>query len=427
MYISSKFYRFKIYKGDDVMSMEEYLKRYAKLAVCTGINLQKNQTLVVNAPIEAASFVRNIAEVAYDCGAKNVKVRWNDEKLALIKYLKAPFETFKEFSPWEAKELEELAKEDAAFLSISASDPEIFKNVDPNRIQEAIKASSIALKAYRERLMSSANSWCVISIPTEGWAKKVFPNLSKEDAIERLWENIFSIVRVDKENPLEAWNEHLDNLNKKIEFLNNSHFKSLHYVSSKTDLLVELPEKHLWCGGGEFNEKKVYFVANMPTEEVFTLPTRNGVNGKVASTKPLNYGGNLIDNFVLTFKDGKVVDFTAETGYDSLKKLIETDEGSHYLGEVALVPYNSPISNSNIIFYNTLFDENASCHFALGEAYPTCVKGSENMNEDDLKEAGANVSFTHVDFMVGSKDLDITGETYEGKKIQIFKNGNWAF
>ena len=257
--------------------------------------------------------------------------------------------------------------------------------------------------------------------------KKVFSDLSDIEAVEKLWENIFKIVRVDKDNPVEAWNEHLNNLQKKVDFLNIKKFKKLHYLSKDTDLSIELPEKHIWAGGGELNSKKTYFVANMPTEEVFTLPLKTGVNGKVKSTKPLNYSGNLIDNFILTFKDGKIVDFSAEKGYETLKKLIETDEGSHYLGEVALVPYDSPISNSNIIFYNTLFDENASCHLALGEAYPICIEGGSEMNSEELEKAGANNSLTHVDFMIGSPNLDITGETKDGVIIQIFKNGNWAF
>lgn len=405
----------------------ETLKKYAKLAVEVGVNIQKNQTLVINAPIECAEFVRLIAEYAYDKGAKNVNVRWNDEKLSLIKYLKAPDETFKEFPQWEAKGLEELAKGGAAFLSIAASDPELFKDVDPARISEAMKTASNALKAYREYMMNSFVAWCVISVPTKGWAKKVFPEISENTAVEKLWENIFNIVRVDKDDPVEAWNAHLKNLNDKVEFLNSKKFKKLHYKSKETDLTIELPENHIWAGGGEYNRDKTYFVANMPTEEVFTLPLKTGVNGVVKSTKPLNYAGNLIDNFTLTFKDGKVVDFTAEKGYDTLKKLIETDEGSHYLGEVALVPYNSPISNSNIIFFNTLFDENASCHLALGAAYPSCLEGGSEMNEDALDKAGANTSLTHVDFMIGSKDLDIIGETPNGEKINVFKNGDWAF
>jgi len=403
------------------------LEKYAELAVKVGVNIQAGQTLVVNSPIECAEFTRLVAKVAYKAGAKDVHIEWSDDELTLIKYLNAPEEAFKDFPAWKAASLEELAKNGAAFLSISASNPELLKNVNPERIAEANKARSLAIKNYREYIMNSTVAWSVVSIPTKAWAKKVFSGVSEEEAVAKLWESIFNIVRVDTEDPVEAWNEHLNNMNEKVNFLNEKKFKKLHYVSNGTDLYIELPEKHLWAGGGEYNAKKTYFVANMPTEEVFTLPLKTGVNGIVKSTKPLNYSGNLINNFTLTFKDGKIVDFTAEEGYETLKKLIETDEGSCYLGEVALVPYDSPISNSNIIFYNTLFDENASCHLAFGMAYPICLEGGSEMNEGELEKAGANSSLTHVDFMIGSKDLDILGETVAGEQMQIFKNGNWAF
>lgn len=408
-------------------NFENLLSKYAELSVRVGVNLQKGQTLVINSPIECAEFTRIVAKEAYKAGAKEVHVEWSDEELTLIKFMNAPEEAFKEFPKWKAEGYEELAKNGAAFLSISASNPELLKDVDPKRIAESNKTRSIALKKYREYIMNSTVAWSIVSIPTKAWSKKVFPNLSEESAIEKLWENIFKIVRVDKNSPIDAWNDHLDNLQKKVEFLNEKKLKKLHYISKDTDLTIELPKKHIWAGGGEYNSKQTYFVANMPTEEVFTLPLKTGVNGKVKSTKPLNYSGNLIDNFTLVFKNGKIVDFSAEKGYETLKKLIETDEGSHYLGEVALVPYDSSISNSNIIFYNTLFDENASCHFALGEAYPTCLEGGSNMNEEELEKSGANISLTHVDFMVGSSDLDITGETRDGEVVHIFKNGNWAF
>lgn len=408
-------------------NFENLLSKYAELSVRVGVNLQNGQTLVINSPIECAEFTRIVAKEAYKAGAKEVHVEWSDEELTLIKFMNAPEEAFKEFPKWKAEGYEDLAKNGAAFLSISASNPELLKDVDPKRVAESNKTRSIALKKYREYIMNSTVSWSIVSIPTKAWSKKVFPNLSEESAIEKLWENIFKIVRVDKDDPLDAWNDHLDNLQKKVEFLNEKKFKKLHYISNGTDLTIELPEKHIWAGGGEYNSKQTYFVANMPTEEVFTLPLKTGVNGKVKSTKPLNYSGNLIDNFTLIFKNGKIVDFSAEKGYETLKKLIETDEGSHYLGEVALVPYDSPISNSNIIFYNTLFDENASCHFALGEAYPICLEGGSNMNEEELKKSGANISLTHVDFMLGSSDLDITGETRDGEVVHIFKDGNWAF
>lgn len=407
---------------------ETLLKKYAKLAVKTGINIQKDQTLVVMSPIECAPFTRMISEVAYEEGAKEVIIHWNDELSAKVKYMKASDEIFDIFPDWQKESQLYYARQGAAFLSISASDPELMKEVDPKRIARFQKARQIALKEFNQRLMSNKNAWSIVSIPTAGWSSKVFPGVSQEEAIEKLWESIFKIVRVDKENPVEAWDIHKNNLKEKMDFLNLSNFKALHFKNSKgTDLKVELPENHLWVGGAEYTSEGVEFIANMPTEEVFSLPKKTGVNGVVVSSKPLNYGGNLIDNFELTFKDGRIVDFKAEQGYDTLKHLIETDEGSHYLGEVALVPYDSPISNSGTIFYNTLYDENASCHFAIGRAYSLCLKNGDNMSEVELEKAGANSSLAHVDFMIGTSDLSILGMTKEGKEVQIFKDGNWAF
>lgn len=409
-------------------NFNDILSEYAKLCVKVGINLQKGQPLVINAPVEGAEFVRLVAKHAYAAGAKQVHVNWNDEALTKMKYENAPMEIFENFPKWYADGLEEFAEDGAGFLSIYSEDPELLKDIDPRKIATNNKSSSMALKNFRKYTMNDINSWCVISIPTKGWASRVFPEVSEEKAMEKLWEAIFTATRMDTENPVKAWEDHLKNLEEKVNFLNKKKFKKLHYKSSNgTDLEVELPEGHIWAGGGGKNSKDVYFVANMPTDEVFTMPLRTGVNGVVYSTKPLNYGGNLIDNFKLTFENGKVVAFEAEEGYEVLKDLLALDEGAKYLGEVALVPYDSPISKSNIIFFNTLFDENASCHFAFGKAYPTNIEGGPDMTEEELKQAGVNDSLTHVDFMVGSKDLNIVGETKDGTKIQIFENGNWAF
>jgi aminopeptidase len=404
------------------------LDEYAKLCVEVGINLQKGQPLVINAPVEGADFVRLVAKHAYALGAKEVHVNWNDEALIKMKYENAPMEVFENFPKWYADGLEEYAEEGAGFLSIYSQDPELLKEIDPKKIAANNRASSMALKDFRKYTMNDLNAWCVVSIPTQGWANRVFPEVSDEEAMKKLWQAIFMATRMDLEDPIKAWEEHLKNLEEKVNFLNEKKFKKLHYKSSNgTDLEVELPEGHIWAGGGGKNSKDVFFVANMPTEEVFTMPLKTGVNGIVHSTKPLNYGGNLIDNFKLTFENGKVVDFEAKQGYEVLKDLFSLDEGAKHLGEVALVPYDSPISNSNIVFLNTLFDENASCHFAFGKAYPTNIEGGENMTDEELEKAGVNDSLTHVDFMVGSKDLSIVGETKDGKRIQIFENGNWAF
>lgn len=407
---------------------ESLLKKYARLIVKSGINIQKDQILVVSSPIECAEFTRMITEIAYEEGAKEVVVRWLDELLSRIKYLKAPDEAFNEFPEWEKEFFLSYAAKGAAFLSISASDPEVMKGVNPERIAKWGKISGDALRGYMDRLMSNKNVWCVASIPTKSWAKKVFPELSVDEAVEKLWENIFKTVRADMEDPVAAWDEHKKNLKKSMDFLNSSKFKFLHYKNSLgTDLRIELPEGHIWLGGSDFTPEGIEFIANMPTEEVFTLPKRTGVNGIVWSSMPINRNGNIINKFSLTFKDGKIVDFSAEEGYDVLKTLVDTDEGSKYLGEVALVPYDSPISRLGILFYNTLFDENASCHLAIGEAYPVCIRNGENMSKEELEKAGVNNSVLHQDFMIGTKDLEITGITDSGEEIPVFRNGNFAF
>lgn len=407
-------------------NFQDLLQKYAELAVKIGVNIQKDQTLVINTPIEAKEYARALSKEAYRAGARNVIINWSDEQSTLIKFLDAPDEAFKEYPKYLADGKADLAEKGAAFISIAASNPDLFKDVDPNRISTYNKTASLALKKYREYMMASRVAWLVVSVPTEDWAKKVFNDLEGEEAVEKLWEKIFKITRIDKNDPVEAWREHLNNLESRVKFLNNKNFKKLHFKSKVTDLEVELPKGHLWAGGGEENTKGTYFVANMPTEEVFTMPLKTGVNGVVKNTKPFNYSGSLVDNFTLTFKDGKVVDFTAEQGYETLEKLIGTDEGASYLGEVALVPDDSPISNMDTIFYNTLFDENASCHLALGMAYPTCIENGGDMNSEELKEKGANDSLIHEDFMIGSPDMNIFGETMDGKQIQIFKDGNWA-
>ena len=410
------------------MNKNEILKKYATLAVKMGVNLQEHDTLVVSAPIECSEFAREIAEAAYVSGAKDVVVHYNDQKLQKINLNNSSVETLSEIPNWSSESYNYYARNGANFISISSSDPDAFKGIPMEKIAAFQKAKQLALKEYYEKAMSNKVRWCVLSVPSEAWASKVFPELSTEDAMEKLWEVIFKVVRVDKEDPIEAWVTHNKNLNEKISFLNKNAFKSLHYKNNKgTDLTVELPKGHIWLGGGEESSSGIEFNANMPTEEVFTLPKRNGVNGTVVSSKPLSYGGNLINNFSLTFKDGKVVDFTAEEGADALKKLLDNDEGSKYLGEVALVPFDSPISNSGIVFYNTLFDENAACHFAFGNAYPSCLVGGTEMNDEELAKNEVNTSLTHVDFMVGTEDLDIVGITENNDSIQIFKNGNWAF
>lgn len=411
-----------------IKNLDTLLDKYAKLAIHIGINVQENQILVISSPIECADFTRKLVEEAYKKGAKEVVVQWNDELTGKLKYDYSPLEVFESVPDWVRDSRLSYAKKGASFLSISASDPELLKNVDATKIAASRKASSIAMREFSELLMSNQNCWSIVSIPTVGWAKKVFPNVSETEAVDMLWEQIFNIVRVNTEDPVKSWEDHKNTLKEKMNFLNSKNIKSLHYTNDLgTDLTLELPKNHVWLGGAEESTTGIEFIANMPTEEVFSLPTKTGVNGIVYSSKPLNYAGNLIDNFSLTFKDGKVIDFTAEQGYDTLKNLLDTDEGARYIGEVALVPYDSPISNSGVIFFNTLYDENASCHLAFGKAYSVCIKNGENMTQEELAAEGANDSLTHVDFMIGTKDLSIVATLHDGSTLQIFKNGNWAF
>lgn len=407
--------------------LKNLLSKYAKLAAVKGINIQKGKMLIINSPIECSEFARLIAEEAYKAGASDVIINYSDEKFNKLRFEHASNEVLSFVPDFEKDKYNYYVEQGASFLSISASDPDLFKDIDSAKISLVQKSRREALRSYYEACNSNQNAWCIVSVPTEGWAKRVFENSSSKEAVEKLWDAIFTVMRITEDDPVEAWNTHLVTLRKKVNELNSHNFKCLHFTNSLgTDLKVELVKNHIWCGGQDFTKDGIEFVANMPTEEVFTTPKLDGVNGIVFSTKPLSYCGNLITNFSLTFKDGKVIDCTAETGLDVLKEIINTDENSCRLGEVALVPYNSPISNSNIIFYNTLYDENASCHLALGSSYPSCIKNGENMTKEQLLDAKANFSLTHVDFMIGSEDTDIIGVKEDGTEVAVFKNGNWA-
>ena len=408
---------------------KDLLKKYASLVVRVGVNLQENQPLVIHAPIACADFVHTLAKEAFCAGAYDVSVNWNDEVFSHIRYKNAPLERFREFPAWRKLFYDNHAERGAAFISISAADPDIFSDVEPKRLTEAGVSAGKALMEYRTRLMSNKNSWCVVSVPTPAWAHKVFPDVSADQAMERLWAEILKAVRISaEEDPISAWMNHIDHLQKITEFLNAHDFAELHYTNCLgTDLHVELPPGHIWMGGAEQSAAGHLFAANIPTEEVYTLPQRNGVNGIVAASKPLHYNGTLIHDFTLTFRDGKVVDYTARKGGEQLKELLETDEGASFLGEVALVPHTSPISQSGILFYNTLFDENASCHLALGKAYPTCMQNGENMTEDELRRHGVNHSLVHEDFMIGTADMSVIGRMRSGNSIPVIENGDFSF
>lgn len=409
------------------MNLEKQLDAYAEMLIKVGIQIKKNQPLVIRAPIEGRDVAVLAAKHAYLNGASDVHIIWSDDELTLMRYEYAPQEVLNNVPKYQKEMFRYYLDKGAGFLSFTGTDPDLLKAVDPKVLQAATMNRSKALEFYSEAMMSDQNPWTVAGVATKSWAKKVYPELHEDEAVEKLWEAIFDTSRVTDDS-VKTWEEHMNRVNSLAKKMTDYKFTSLHYRNSLgTDLVVELPKNHLWAGGGSETPEGAPFVANIPTEEVFTLPHAEGVNGTVYATMPLAYNGNVIDKFYLRFENGSVVDYGAETGLDTLKHLLETDKGSKRLGEVALVPYDSPISNRNQLFYNTLFDENASCHLALGRAYPTCLKGTEAHSKDELKKLGVNDSLVHVDFMVGSKDMSIVGKTEEGQEIIIFKDGNWAF
>ena len=410
------------------MPKEILLEKLADLAVKIGANVQKDQIVVVNTPVEAADLARRVTKSAYIAGAKAVFINWRDELSGRYSYEYQTIETLEYIPQFSIDRLRFFVDNGACVISIVSPIPGANKGVDPSKIQAAGIASSKAFNFYREHMMGNRSQWSIIAASNQVWAEKVFPNLKGEEAVEALWDAIFKASRVTEEkDPIEEWNKHNSALINHNQILNDYQFDSLHFKNSLgTDLTIKLVDNHIWSGGQEKATNGVIFNPNIPTEENFTMPHKFGVNGKVVATKPLDYQGNLIEDFWLEFKDGKVVDFDAKKERDTLKNLIEFDPGSSYLGEVALISHNSPISQANILFFNTLFDENASCHLALGRAYPMNIKGGTEMKVEELEKLGYNNSMSHSDFMFGSSDMNIVGTTKDGKEIQIFKDGNFV-
>ena len=405
--------------------MEEKLQEYARLLVRVGLNVQKGQDLIISCPVECAYFARLCAAEAYAIGCREVVMNWHDDAMSRMKYLQAAEDVFETVPVWRERFFNDYAKAGAAYLAISATDPENLKGVDPQRIVKSQQASGKALKDFDRLQMASGFPWCIASIPIPSWAGRVFPDAP--DAVDRLWDAIFAAVRISGDGRcVEKWQSHLDTLHRRVEKLNSLRLASLHYTNSLgTDLTIRLPEGHVWEAGNDVTPKGQTFIANIPTEEIYTAPLKNGIDGVVYSAMPLVNDGNIIDKFHFVVKEGKIVEARAEKGEDSLLAAISLDEGARYFGEVALVPYDSPISNQKILYYNTLFDENAACHLAFGEAYP-CIEGGRDMTKEELKARGLNDSITHVDFMVGTPDLSIVGTTQDGRQVPIFVDGNFA-
>ncbi|MGI6608681.1 MAG: aminopeptidase [Erysipelotrichaceae bacterium] len=406
---------------------EKLLRKYAKLAVRTGANIQPGQLLVISASVEDHDFVKMCVEEAYKALASEVMVNWSSEDLILLDYTYCSIETLTEIPDYAYDKRKYVQDKGCAFLHIANETPGLMAGIDPEKIMAGQVAAMKKFKPLQNYTLANHGQWSVVALPSVTWAKKVFPEKTADEALKLLWDAILMSVRIDEENdPVEEWKIHNEKLRRYCNILNEHNFDKLHFESSTgTDLYVGLIKNHIWEGGSGITTKGVVFNPNMPTEEVFTMPDKNNVSGKVVATKPLSYNGKLIENFWFIFEDGKVVDYGAEKEFATLTSLLDTDEGSKRIGEVALISHNSPISLSNILFYNTLFDENASCHLALGQAYPENIKGGTEMTEEQLKEAGANDSMNHVDFMFGSEDMKITGIKADGEEVSVFEKGNF--
>ena len=408
---------------------QELLNKYAAFTVQVGVNVQKGQTLIIRCPVEGAYFGRACMEAAYKAGARDVVIRWEDEKAARIRMELGEEEALSETKPYELRSYLDYAESEGGccLLAIHASDPEIFKGLDTAKINRVSLAKQEAMKSWREYTMKDRVQWCVVAIPTPAWAASVFPGLAEDEAQEKLWGAIFDVCRVTGGDPVSAWKEHVAKTAACRDKLNELQLESIHMTSANgTDLTVGLAEGHTWEGACSKAENGTVFIANVPTEEVFTAPHRERVNGVVKGTKPYVYNGQLIEGFSVTFKDGVVVDYSAEKNAELLGQLLDSDEGARRIGEIALVPASSPINRSGLLFYNTLFDENAACHIAFGAGYPTTVKGGAAMTTEELLACGVNDSAIHEDVMVGAEDMTITGLTKSGETVTIFENGEWA-
>lgn len=409
------------------MDFHQKMEQYAELTVYVGLNVQKDQHVLINTTTDTIEFTRMVVKKAYEAGAKNVHVNYSDPVQTRTHYEMAPDEAFTEYPEWSVVQRDEIIEKGGSFLWIDAEDPDLLTGIPAKRLSSSQKAAGKALARYRQAVGSDKVAWSIVAIPSEKWAAKVFPDLEPEQQIEALWEAIFKTVRIGGGDAVALWKEHINFLEKRAAQLNDHRFVKLHYSASGTDLTIELPDKHIWMSGASKTPQSNPFIANMPTEEVYTVPLKNGVNGVVSNTKPLVYQGNIIDGFKLTFEEGKIVKAEAEKGEELLKEMISSDEGAAYLGEVALVPHQSPISDSGLLFFNTLFDENASNHLAIGDSYPTCYDGARDLERAQLEELGLNTSIVHEDFMIGSAVMDIDGITADGLKIPVFRDGNWAF
>lgn len=407
------------------MTFDEKLQRFAEVSVRIGLNLQPGQDLVLQATTDHLVFVRKLVAEAYKAGAKNVVTFYGDDDNTLSLYRHGSKQALEAAPQWLMDGFARAIRENAASLAVAGGNPTLLKDVDPEKIALSQKARATASKEVGELITAFATNWSITSYASPSWATQVFPDLPVAEAVDNLWNAIFDITRVTESNPVMAWENHLTNLSNKVQSLNNKRFSALHFRGPGTDLEVGLIENHRWIGGRGTSKNGIACVPNIPTEEVFTMPHAQRVQGFVSSTKPLNLFGNIVDNIYIRFENGTVVEAKAKKGQEILEKLLETDEGAKRLGEVALVPHSSPVSRSGLLFYNTLFDENAACHIALGKCYSENLATYAALSQEERKAAGANDSLIHEDWMIGSDKVDVDGIHRGGEREALMRSGEW--
>ncbi|WP_199699693.1 aminopeptidase [Deinococcus sp. RM] len=408
------------------LTFDEKLRNYARLAVRVGLGVKPGQRVLVQAPVETAPLARLVVREAYAAGASFVDVRWDDDDVQLARFELAPDGTFEQISRWRVDAEIETAEAGGAVLAIRATNPNLLGGVNPERVATHQRTVAAYRRPYTAQVMTNRLNWNLISAPVSGWAELMFPDASAEQAVEQQWDAIFAATRADQPDAVALWEAHLGDLKRRRELLTGKQYAALHFRGGGTDLMVGLADDHVWGGGAADTPGGITFTANIPTEEVWTAPHRERVDGTVVSTKPLSYNGTLIDGIRIEFKDGRITGASAEKGESALLKMIDTDEGSHRLGEVALVPHSSPISRSGLFFFNTLYDENAASHIAIGSAYRFNVKGGVDMSLEDFNAKGGNDSLTHVDWMIGSDQIDVDGITQDGQREAVMRAGEFV-
>jgi len=403
------------------------LGKYADVIVRVGLNIRAGQRLIIYSGILNYSLVRLVVSSAYAAGARYVDVIWTDEETDHIHLKNAPLEAIGETTNWQTGGIEEFITNGDAYLGIGSRNPDIFSDVDPERLAVYRKAWAQKAEKISQLISRDAINWSVAAMPSADWAQKIFQDTTSKRAIDKLWDAIFQSCRVDQPDPIAAWEMHIAELLKRSEYLNAKKYTALYYKAPNTDLTVGLPERHKWISARMKAENGVAFIANLPTEEVFTMPHKDKVNGTVSSSRPFVLSGSIVDGFTVTFENGKITNIVAKKGEENIRKLIEVDDGASRIGEIALVPHSSPISQRGHLFYNTLFDENAASHIAIGNAYRFTMNGGDKMTDEEFQANGGNVSLTHNDFMIGSAEMDIDGITADGTREPVMRQGEWAF